>query len=435
MQGLFSEFPSSSYSDWEKQVIKDLKGETPEHLFWENENGFRLSPYYAAENCPIPYEPAFAHIDWQVGVYHSGSAKEMNASFLRDLNHGANAIAFELKEHNLEELLNGIQLDLISVSITLQATQAPTLKKYLDTHYKGKPLNLSLFPVSLSNEKELEEWASLQVLFADNTGIKTVSVDAIAFSSRGALPNYELVLAFTQLIENLSLSEATSVNKTGILIKTSTDTDFFVQIAKLRAYRRLWKLIAKEYNITSQLYILSETDINSLSISDAYTNLLRTTLSSMAAILGGCNELIVLPYDRLLLGDSAFSSRMAMNQQFILKHESYFDKMGDVACGSYYIERLTDALCEKALAGIKAMESKGGYFKSLAAGEINQELEKQNKSKLEAISSGKSLRVGVNKFKNEKEKLDLNEEQLYLLKSLAPHHPLLNYELFQTLKP
>ncbi|MBL7901350.1 MAG: hypothetical protein JNK73_05090 [Bacteroidia bacterium] len=434
MQGLFSEFPSSSFADWEKQVFKDLKGETPEHLCWENENGIKLSPYYTAENCPIPYEPAFTHSDWQVGVYHSGSAKEMNAGFLRDLNHGANAIAFEIKEHNPEALLKGIQLDLISACITLKAAQAHALKKYLDTHYKGKTLNLSLFPVSLSNEKELEEWASLQVLFSDNPGIKSTAVDAIAYCSRGALPYYELVLAFTQLIETLSRSEATSVNITDILIKTSTDTDFFVQIAKLRAYRRLWKLLAKEYGITSQLYILVETDVNSLSISDAYTNLLRTTLSSMAAILGGCNELVVLPYDRLLQGDSAFSSRMAMNQQFILKHESYFDKMGDVACGSYYIEHLTDALCEKSLAGIKAMESKGGYFKSLASGEINQELEKQNKSKLEAISSGKNLRVGVNKFKNEKEKLVLSEEQLRLLNALAPHHPLLNYELFQTHK-
>ncbi len=433
MQGLFSEFPSSTFADWEKQVIKDLKGESPEHLVWENENGFKVNPYSSKDETPAVYEPAFLHRDWQVGVQHTGSVKEMNASFLRDLNHGANAIAFELQEGALDDVFKNIHLDLVSVSLSLKADRASELKNYLDKHYKGKALNMSFFPVSLSNEKELKDWGALHALFDEYPGIKTMSVNASTFANQNALPYYELALAFTQLIESLACAEPGTIKKE-IALKTSADTDFFVQIAKLRAYRRLWKLIAKEYNTSSRLYVVAETDVNSLSISDAYTNLLRTTLSSMSAILGGCNELIVQPYDRLLQGDSAFSSRMAMNQQFILKHESYFDKMGDVACGAYYIERLTDALCEKTLTSIKAIESKGGYFKCLNSGEISLELEKQNKNKLEAISNGKALRIGVNKFKNEKEKLELSEAQLRLLKSMAPHHPLLNYELFQTLK-
>jgi len=433
MQGLFSEFPPSTYADWEKQLIKDFKGELPEHLLWENENGFTITPYSSKDRTPAEYDPAFLHSDWQVCVEHSGTAKELNTKFLRDLRHGANAIAFELNDGTFDEVFENIQLDLISISLGLKAEQAHELKSFLDTHYKGMALNISLLPVSIANEKELKKWKAVHELFTDFQNVKTTSVNACAYTSKNAFPYYELALAFTQLIESLSRVGPGELKK-DIVLRTSTSTDFFVQIAKLRAYRRLWKLLGTEYNVSSQLYIISETDINSLSISDANTNLLRTTLSSMSAILGGCNELIVQPYDRLLQGDSAFSSRLAMNQQFILKHESYFDKMGDVACGAYYIERLTDALCEKALAYIKAIESKGGYFKCLDSGEIRLELEKQNKNKLEAISNGKALRIGVNKFKNEKEKLELSEAQLRLLKSMAPHHPLLNYELFQTLK-
>jgi methylmalonyl-CoA mutase len=432
MQGLFSEFPSSTYADWEKQVVRDLKGESPEHLVWENENGFKVKPYSSKDETPLAYEPAFLHSNWQVCVQHKGTAPEMNARFLRDLRHGANAIAFGLNEGSCEETLKDIQLDLISLSLTIKAEQGPALKKYFDAHYKGKTLNGSLFPVSLANEQDLKEWMALQALFEDYSGVKTTSVNACAFTAENALPYYELALAFTQAIETLCRSGSGEIKK-DLVLRTSTDTDYFLQIAKLRAYRRLWKLIAGEYGISSQLYLIVETDQNSLSLSDAYTNLLRNTLSSMAAILGGCNELIVQTHDRLLDGDKAFSSRLAMNQQFILKHESYFDKMSDVACGSYYIERLTDALCEKALESIKAIESKGGYFKCLASGEITKELEKQNKNKLEAISSGKEVRIGVNKFKNEKEKIDLTQGQLNLLKALAPHHPLLNYELLQTL--
>ncbi len=434
MQGLFSEFPGSSYAEWEKQVLKDLKGESPEHLLWMNENGIKVKPYFNSDSLPGAYEPAFTHSNWQVAVEHTGTSKELNQRFLRDLGHGANAIAFDLGEHSLEIVLKDIQLDLISLSIRLQPGQVARLKHYLDSHYAGKELNISLFPVSMRHESELQEWMALEPQFTKHKGILSTSVQASEFVDQGALPYYELALAFTLLIETLSRSDSASVFNRPIAVRTCTDTDFFVQIAKLRAYRRLWKLIAKEYNCAAHLYIVAETSINSLSVTETYTNLLRTTLSSMAAILGGCNELIAQPYDRLLQQDAPFSSRLAMNQQFILKHESYFDKLGDVACGSYYTEYLTDALCERALSAIKAIESKGGYFTCLASGEIGQELEKQNKDKLEAVTSGKNLRVGVNKFRNEKEPLKLNAEQMQLLKVLAPHHPLLNYELFQTTK-
>ena len=115
MQGLFSEFPGSTYADWEKQVIKDLKGESPEQLIWDNENGFKVKAYLSKDDCTAVYEPAFLHTDWQVGVKHSGTEKEMNTNFLRDLNHGANAIAFEMGNGKLEDLFKNIQLDLISV--------------------------------------------------------------------------------------------------------------------------------------------------------------------------------------------------------------------------------------------------------------------------------------------------------------------------------
>ncbi len=433
MHGLFSEFPGSTYADWEKQVIKDLKGESPEYLDWNNENGFTVKAYLSKDKITTVYEPAFLHSDWQVGVEHRGTEKEMNANFLRDLNHGANAIAFNMGNINLEELFKNIQLDLISAGVRLKARQAIAFKSYLDSHYKNATLNISLLPDSINNENELREWLELRQMFAAYPGINTTSVNAVDFASKNALPYFELALAFTQLIETFNIS-SNSESTSKVVINTSTDSDFFIQIAKLRAYRRLWKIIAGEYNINSELYILAQTDSNMLSISDVYTNLLRTTLSSMAAILGGCNELIVLPYDALLKSDSAFSSRLAMNQQFIFKHESYLDKMGDLACGSYYIESLTDSLCRKTLESIKSIESEGGYFAYLKSDSFAQEMNKQNKLKLKALEEGNTVRIGVNKFRNEKEKLELSDLQLNLLKSLAPHHPLLNYEFLQNLR-
>lgn len=426
-QDLFAEFPANTRADWEKQATRELKGESPESLNWPNANGFTLPAYVSPEEVKHNYSPAFTHSDWTVCVSHHGRPEELNRRILRDLGHGAGGLSLSYKPGDFEKAMKGVQTEWIRLQLKIKAEDAQNLKAFVEAHADPHALQITFFPYSLSTPEELRAWQAVGDLFSAYPGIRAVSVDALEFTSAQALPYYELALAFAQLIEQLE-QKGTALSKP-IAIRSSCDTDFFVQIAKLRAYRRLWKLLSKTYSSTAGLYLCVESDVSGLSISDVNNNLLRNSLSGMAAVLGGCNELSILPYDSLMNGDSAFASRLSMNQQFIFKHECYFDKLGDVACGSYYIETLTDALCKRALAALQDIEKAGGFFAGLRSGEITKTLNRQKQEKVQALSEGRMQKVGVNVYRNEKEKVMLSKEQLHFIKSLAPFHPVLALEL------
>jgi len=187
------------------------------------------------------------------------------------------------------------------------------------------------------------------------------------------------------------------------VIRTGVDSDLFVQIAKLRALRRLWEIIKPEFNRKGDLYIIAETSLANKSVSDQYNNLLRSTVEAFGAIAGGCNELVVHNFDALSGKPNKTATRLALNQQHILKEESYLDKMADVGCGSYYIESLTDLIATRALEAFKEIMKKGGYFVSLENGSVQKEIDKHYNAREVKINNGEAVLVGVNKFRNEKD--------------------------------
>lgn len=425
-QDLFAEFPANTRADWEQQASKELKGERPASLNWQNENGFSQPAYLTPEDLQEAYRPAFTHRNWRVCVSHRGQAEALNRRLLRDLGHGAEGLCLDYKPGEFEAAMQGVHAEYISLQLRLKPKDLQGLSRFVEAHPNPKALQITLFPFSLASESERRDWQAVEAAFAAYPNIRSLSVDALEFSTAQALPAYELALTFAQLIEHLA--QRASASSKAIAIRCASDSDFFTQIAKLRAYRRLWKLISESYGCNQALYLCVESAVSDLSLSDAYNNLLRNSLSGMAAVLGGCNELCIMPYDCLLNGDSAFASRLAMNQQFIFKHECYLDKLGDVACGSYYIESLTDALCRSALSALQAIEKAGGYFASLKSGEITKTLNRQAQEKAQALAEGRLQRVGVNVYRNPNEKLGLSQAERQFVQALAPFHPLLNLE-------
>lgn len=427
MQKLFSEFPSTTASDWKNQLVKDLKGEPFENLVWENENGFAIQPFYTQEDLKQNYDPAFTHADWEICVHKENlNSKEINAELLKDLDRGASSISVNCKTIDLEIALNGIQLNYIQSTFIVDETTASALKTYLEKHYNLNEINCSLIPVSLKNQAELDNWQKVISLFENFKTIKTVSANALPFHNQNCLAYYEVAIILSELNEYLQSGKNTGSD---FVIKAGVNSDYFIQIAKLRAIRRLWKVLKAEYNLNNDLHLIVETSLNNKSVSDKYNNLLRTTVEAMAAVAGGCNELIVNKFDVLFTENEKLSSRMAINQQLILKDESYLDKMADIACGSYYIESITDAIATKALEAFKRFEKEGGYFKciekNIFSSEINVQAEKRN----ELFKNGKQLAIGVNKFKNEKEKVSATKQQVEDLKHLPINNVVLNFEL------
>lgn len=431
MQHLFSDFKPNTAADWKNQLIRDLKGEPYENLVWHNENGLEIQPFYTSENQTQSYEPAFTHADWDIcvkGKYRD--AKELNQQLLKQLNSGASSIAVDIKDLDLNIALQGIQLNYIQSSFLVNATNAGTLKNYLQNSYVIHDLKCSLFPERMNSATNLNNWNKVIALFKEFKNIKTTVINAIRFHNQNCLAYYEVALIIAQLAEYLE--EAVSKNElpqADVVVKTGVSSDYFIQIAKLRAIRRLWRILKKEYKIGNDLHLIVETSLTNKSISDSYNNLLRTTVEAMAAASGGCNELIVTEFDTLFPTNPVLSERMAVNQQLILKEESYFNKMADTACGSFYIEHITDALAALALDCFKRFEQEGGYFKCCEKGLIEREIEEQAKQRAELFKSQKQIAIGVNKYKNEKEKIDLPASLVADLKKKPINNPVLNFEL------
>ncbi|MDI1356060.1 MAG: methylmalonyl-CoA mutase family protein [bacterium] len=429
---MFSEFKSSSAADWKNQIIKDLKGEPYESLIWHNENGCDIQPFYTSEDLKQIYEPAFTHADWDICVnaVPGNTATNTNAFLLKNLNRGASSISLNTIGVDLDKALHNIQLNVIQSTFFTDPEKAAELKKYFEKHDGSTALQASLFPQDFSKSTDLQEWSKVISLFKNKPEIRTISVDVTSFHNQNCHATYELALIFSMLVEYLErLSENEEFPSSTIVIKTGVSSDFFVQIAKLRAIRRLWTLFQKEYNINNKLHLIVETSLCNKSASDSYTNLVRTTVEAMAAVAGGCNELLVNEFDVLLERDRELSQRMAINQQLILKDEAYLNKMADIACGSYYLESITDVFAAKALHTFKRFETEGGFFKCLEKKIIAKEIAAQAAQKRDLIENQTDLIIGINKYRNENEKTSLSEAALKALTALPLNNPVLQFEL------
>lgn len=431
MQKIFSEFPTTSAADWKNQLIKDLKGEPFESLVWHNENGFDVQPFYTAEDLKQTIEPAFTHADWEICV--EGKTKNsatLNSEFLYNLQRGASSISLHCEGIDLEIALNGVQLNYIQSTFYVNDNTAAALKKYLEKHYTLSEINCSIFPETFLTEKDLQITHLLFDLFGAYKNIKIIAVDILAFHNQNCSAYYEVALAMSALVEQIeAVSNNSKLPSSNFVVKTGVNEDYFVQIAKLRAIRRLWNVIRKEYNSDSDLYLIIETSLTDKSISDSYNNLIRTTVEAMAAVAGGCNELIVTEFDVLFSQNKNLAERMAVNQQLILKEESYLNKMADIACGSYYIESITDAISNKALETFKQFEASGGFLKCIEKNSFNREITAQAKHYSDIVESKKQVIIGVNKFKNEKEHITLSPVQIEDLKLSGINNPGLKFEL------
>lgn len=431
MQKLFSEFSPSSISDWKNKFLNDIKESTFESYIWQNENGFDIEPFYNLESLSHSYLPAFTHSNWDVCVSSSSSdSKTLNSELLNQLARGANSISINCSNINLIQALDGILLNYIQSTFYIDNQSASSLFNYLSDHYNLNELNISILPILFNNENDLKNWANNKSLFNGFDGIKTIGVNLYLSHNQNCFAYYEIALIFSALVEQLEfLSKKEKISNSKIVIKTGVNSDYFIQIAKLRAIRRLWNNLKIVYNCNNDIHLIVETTLTNKSISDSYNNLIRSTIESMAAIAGGCNELIVSEFDSLNPTDKILSERLAVNQQLILKDESYFDKIADVSCGSFYIESITDAIASKALETFKRFENEGGYFKCIEKSIFFNEINIQAKHQQDKINNQEEVSVGVNRFKNELENLEFSQNQIESLSNLCINNPGLNFEL------
>lgn len=411
MESLFKEFAPVSSQQWKEQIVKDLKGTDFTKLVWETNSGIKINPFYSAEDLPQKSTPLFTHHDWdiceQIEVVNE---KQANLQAIKALEGGASGLVFYIhKKIDTATLIKGISLEHIYTQFFISNDALHVLndlKKYYgkqNVHDGKLKCFVNIDPICLFafyGEWHQNEESDLSVL----NKLVHIPVNLSLYSEAGANAVNELAFGLAHVNEYLNFLEG----KNGLKEKTlhftfSIGSDFFGEIAKLRAFRELILLLQQQYKVDLPLHFHAQTAQINMSSLDAYTNMLRTTTEGMSAAIGGCNSIAVLPYDITFESPSDFANRIARNQQHIYKEESYLNKTADIAAGSYYIETLTQQLAEKAWEQFKVIESKGGFISCLKNNYIQELISGDASKLLQEVKEGKTVLVGVNKFENKSE--------------------------------
>lgn len=223
------------------------------------------------------------------------------------------------------------------------------------------------------------------------------AVDAAHWAESGATSVQELAYAIAEGVERLSGAADVDAAAESMTFVFATGSNYFFEIAKLRAARMLWAQAVAAFQpkdeASCRMKILARTALSNKSIYDPYTNLLRVTTEALSAVIGGCDALDVRP--------ARFPERLAKNVQLILKEESHVDGVADPAGGSYYIEALTEALARESWKLFQQIEAEGGFAKAQAS--IGQAVAASRAAKEKAMATRRKVMVGVNNYPDLKE--------------------------------
>ena len=444
---LFKDFQPLSTTDWEEKIKKDLKGADYERkLITKSLNGFNIKPYYRAEdikNIPFtdiepgqfPYirgndaeaKPAEIHTDIKIEDY-----KKANIEAIEFIEKGITSIGFifendsEPTKKNLKSLLKGIAPENIKIGFKPDSKivkfaqnlfhileNPETAKGSIDYDPVGNMTTIGscclndncncfgdLIELIKFCKEKLPEFKTINIHGNNFRNAGSTAVQELAFGM--AIGNEYLAALTDQEIEPEDITSQ-------IMFTFGIGSDYFIEIAKLRAARLLWSKVVTAYvpdnHEAAKTYFHSETSIWNKSVYDAYVNMLRTTTESMSALLGGSDSLSVMPFDITYKESDTFSKRIARNTQIILNEEAKFDEVKDPASGAYYIEYLTLMIAENAWELFKQVENKGGFNKAMQEGFIQSEIKKVTEERDRNIAMGKDVILGTNQFPNGEERI------------------------------
>ncbi|AFK05440.1 methylmalonyl-CoA mutase [Emticicia oligotrophica DSM 17448] len=443
---LFSEFPQITKNDWLNQVNKDLKGKNfEETLIWQTLEGFQVQPYYSSEdlaNIPTSAIQAAqrdkANGIWQNRPYIEFSdEKTTNLAIISSLKKGATSILLDLDKVDIEnidlaKLLNNIKLS--ESPVFFKTSEGLTLLNQLSKVIPYLPKGGIHFDTLAntfaddSTKMSIYTWENtIKILnaTAQFPNFGALVVESHVYHNAGANAVQELAFTLASAVEYLDKLSEQGLTIEHIVTKlefsVSIGTNYFLEIAKLRALRFLWSKILESYgqaNFIKKCQVHAQTSSFYNAALSPYTNMLRATTEAMSAIMGGCDSLTILPYDAVLDEQqrSELGERIARNISIILKEESYLDKAIDPSAGSYYIENLTYQLSLEAWKVFQEVEAKGGMVAAFEQGFIQVNIEKALQANVERLQNGKIM-VGVNKFRvepeaNSKNSLSVSSQKL-----------------------
>jgi methylmalonyl-CoA mutase len=467
-----SALPNSDQLDaWKKAAAKSAPGGNVDALNWVTPEGLTVNALYTKKDVEgLPYadtlpgfEPflrgpqatMYAVRPWTIRQYAGFSTAEASNAFYRKaLAAGGQgvSVAFDLATHrgydsdhprvtgdvgkagvaidsveDMKILFDGIPLDKVSVSMTMNGAVLPILAGYVvaaeeqgvsQDQLSGTIQNDILKEFMVRNTYIYPPTPSMKIIadiFAytakNMPKFNSISISGYHIQEAGA--NQAIELAFT-------LADGMEYVRTGVASGMDVDSfagrlsffwaigmNFYLEVAKLRAGRLLWWKIMKKFGAKSQKSMMLRTHCQtsgwSLTEQDPYNNVVRTTIEAMAAVFGGTQSLHTNALDEAIALPTEFSSRIARNTQLIIQEETHITNVVDPWAGSYMMEKLTQDLADKAWAIIEEVEAMGGMTKAVESGWAKMQVETCAADKQARIDSGKDVIVGVNKYKLDKQ--------------------------------
>ena len=423
---LFDEFDKVSAKEWKQKIQVDLNGaDYNETLIWKNLEGIDVKPFYHQDDFKVEFKeiPRFPK-DWNIAQsIFIDDEKIANHLILDSIKRGAEAVVLTAnKEFNIEQVFNEFlvkntiiyfDLKFISESFISNLKHFFSSKKASVFYNIDIIGNLAKSGNWFSNLKE--DHSILGKIIAQNPQENIVSVDGTLFQNSGATMVQQLAYCLSQANEYLNHFKNTTISKNNtfsITFKLSLGSNYFFEIAKIRALRKLYALLASEYNCSKECHIITFPSNRNKTIYDYNINMLRTTTENMSAIIGGSNTVCNNAYDSIFHKSNEFGERIARNQLLILKQESYFKASNNPAKGSYYIESITNQLSEKALTLFKNIEINGGFLSQLKEGTIQKKIKDSAQKEQGLFDSGALVLLGTNVHQNPNDKMK-NDLELF----------------------
>jgi methylmalonyl-CoA mutase len=462
-----TEFPKKTLDDWRVLASKESRGRPLQDLTWNSPEGIAIKPLYSAEDlddldhldslpgmAPFvrgPKATMYAGRPWTVRQYAGFStAEESNAFYRKNLEAGQAglSVAFDLATHrgydsdhprvvgdvgkagvaidsveDMKILFDGIPLDRMSVSMTMNGAVLPVMAMFI-VAAEEQGVAPEKLAGTLQNDILKEFMVRNTYIYPPKPSMRIVS-DIIAYTSSNmprfnsiSVSGYHMQEAGATCAQELAFTIADGIEYVRTAIASGLDVDafaprvsfffaigmnFFMEVAKLRAARLLWATLMEENfapkNVRSlMLRTHCQTSGVSLTAMDPYNNIMRTTIEAMAATLGGTQSLHTNSFDEALALPTEFSARIARNTQLVLREEAGITKVVDPLGGSYYVESLTSELVKEARKLIDEVEEMGGMTRAVETGMPKMRIEEASVLRQTRVDRGEDVIVGVNKY-------------------------------------
>jgi methylmalonyl-CoA mutase len=459
-------YPEHRRADWAALAASEVKGDS-EQLVWHTSEGIPVAPLYTAEDLEglefvdtLPgFEPfvrgiratMYANRPWTIRQYAGfSSAEESNAFYRRNLEAGQMglSVAFDLATHrgydsdhprvvgdvgkagvaidsveDMKVLFDGIPLDRMTVSLTMNGAVLPVLAGYI-VAAEEQGVEQAQLAGTIQNDILKEFMVRNTYIYPPEPSIRIVA-DIIEYTAQHmpkfnsvSISGYHMQEAGATAVQELAFTLADGLEYVRAALDRGLDVDafagrlsfffaigmnFFMEVAKLRAARLLWARIMRQFNPKKPASLMLRTHCQTSGVSlteqDPYNNIVRTTLEALAATLGGTQSLHTNSFDEALALPTEFSARIARNTQLVLQEESGTTHVVDPLGGSYYVEALTGALADAAWELVEEVETLGGMTRAVQAGMPKLRIEEAAARRQARVDRGDEVIVGVNRYR------------------------------------